>query len=181
MPTQKLNVFPWSDSEESGDHALPCRLVCSGPPRETTRDPCEKQRCTDLDIRVVSEVLTAGKILSHCIQVVREIQQENGGKALSVIKIGLTSNPFVRRESYARQNFKSFVVIHQTSRADLLGMLEMLEAAVIAEFYDNGRQCRNQLRGGESMRDKNFVPRFPPPYYVYCAATNAAQREPILG
>ena len=83
--------------------------------------------------------------------------------------------------SYLKQNFKQFVIVHKVTRTDLLGMLEMLEAALIAEFHDHGRCCRNKQLGGESMRDKSFEPRFPPPYFAYCVATNASQREPILG
>ncbi|CAE7661156.1 unnamed protein product [Symbiodinium sp. CCMP2592] len=112
----------------------------------------------DLDVRVITEDSTAGKILWHCLDTVRAIQKENGGQQLCVFKIGLTANPTKRRESYRQQNFKSFVIIHQTYRSDLLGMLEMLEAAVIAEFYDNGYRCRNRQLGGESMHDRNQVP-----------------------
>ena len=97
-----------------------------------------------------------------------------------MFKIGLTSNPLQRRESYYEQNFQAFVIIHEVCRVELLAMLEMLEAALIAEFHDNGRCCRNKQLGGESMRAKDFSPRFPPPYFAYCVATSAAQRKPIL-
>ena len=98
-----------------------------------------------------------------------------------MFKIGLTSDPLQRRTSYAAQNFQSFVVLHKVSKPELLGMLEMLEAALIAEFHDNERCCRNKQLGGESMRQKDFSPRFPPPYFAYVAATSAAQCKPILG
>ena len=77
-----------------------------------------------------------------------------------VFKIGLTANPTQRRQSYLKQNFKQFVIVHKVTRTDLLGMLEMLEAALIAEFHDHGRCCRSKQLGGESMRNKSFEPRF---------------------
>ena len=134
-----------------------------------------------LDERVISETAIASKILWHCIAVINAVREELGGKSLCVFKIGLTSDPYQRRRSYLEQNFKCFVVLHKVCQPELLGMLEMLEAALIAEFHDDERCCRNKRLGGESMRKKDFVPRFPPPYYAYCAATCAAQREPILG
>lgn len=182
MPSERLNVFPWSDSEESTDQA-----PRTSPVPAVTGLPCaaakgsKDQNNADLDVRVIGDANTAGKILSHCISVVRQFQQENGGEALCVFKLGLTANPVQRRESYRKQNFKNFIIIHQTCRSDLLGMMEMLEAAVIAHFYDSGYRCRNIQRGGESMRNRDQEPRFPPPYYAYCAATNASQKEPILG
>ena len=182
MGRARYNVFPWSDSEDStADSARPSPVRVTRSPRPAKGPSQNIQEHSNLDIRVVAEDTTAGKILRHCIDVVRAIQQENGGSTLCVFKIGLTANPLQRRESYRLQNFKSFVIIHQTYRPDLLGMMEMLEAAVIAAFYDDGYNCRNRQLGGESMRDRSQVPRFPPPYYAYCAATNASQKEPILG
>ncbi|CAE7446166.1 unnamed protein product [Symbiodinium sp. CCMP2592] len=150
---------------------LPCAAT------KSRKDPSEE----DLDMRVIGEASAAGKILRRCIDVVRKVRYENGGEQLCVFKIGLTANPVRRRASYRDQNFRNFVIIHQTCRSDLLGLMEMLEAAIIAEFYDAGCRCRNRQLGGESMRDRDQRPRFAPPYYAYCAATNASQREPILG
>ncbi|CAE7351284.1 unnamed protein product [Symbiodinium sp. CCMP2456] len=138
----------------------PCPFQC---PAQT-----QEQGKPDLDVRVIAEDSTAGRILWHCLDTVRAIQKENGGQQLCVFKIGLTANPTKRRDSYRQQHFKNFIIIHQTYRSDFLGMLEMLQAAVIAEFYDSGCRCRNRQLGGESMRDRNQVPRFPPPYYAYC-------------
>ena len=74
--------------------------------------------------------------------------------SLCVFKIGLTSNPLQRRQSYLEQNFMSFVVIHKVCRLELLAMLEMLEAALIAEFHDNQRCCRNCSAGrGEYAKE----------------------------
>ncbi|CAE7299174.1 unnamed protein product [Symbiodinium sp. CCMP2456] len=108
--------------------------------------------CMDLDQRLIPETSLASKILWHCVKTVNCIRQENGGNSLCVFKIGLTSNPLQRRQSYREHNFMSFVVIHRVCRLELLAMLEMLEAALIAEFYDNQRCCRNFQLGGESMR-----------------------------
>ena len=134
-----------------------------------------------MDFRTISETKIASRILHHCVRVVNNIRSENGGKSLCVFKIGITSDAWQRREGYLKQNFKSFVILHKVCQAELLGMCEMLEAALIAEFHDNVRCCRNKQGGGESMRKKDFSPRFKPPYYVYCAATDASQKEPILG
>ena len=185
MSSGRYNVFPWSESEEentsNSSEPSPVPSVTGAPCPCPCPAQSQEQGKPDLDVRVIAENSTAGRILWHCVDTVRAIQKENGGQQLCVFKIGLTANPTKRRESYRQQNFKNFVIIHQTYRSDLLGMLEMLEAAIIAEFYDNGYRCRNRQLGGESMRDRNQVPRFPPPHYVYCAATNASQKEPILG
>ena len=178
----KLDIFPWSDSDCDPDtdreNANPLQLGHCSSMRSA---PETNMRELDLDIRVVDETLTASKILWHCIGVVNAVREEHGGRQLCVFKIGLTANPAQRKRSYLQQNFKGFVIIHRVTQETLLGMLEMLEAALIAEFYDNQRCCRNKQLGGESMRNKLFEPRFPPPYFAYCAATNAAQKEPILG
>ncbi|CAE7822447.1 unnamed protein product, partial [Symbiodinium sp. CCMP2456] len=121
-----------------------------------------------LDERLISETAVASRILWHCVNVINAVRREHGGDALCVFKIGLTSDPFQRRRSYEQQNFKAFVVLHKVSQPELLGMMEMLEAALIAEFHDNERCCRNKQLGGESMRKKDFSPRFPPPYFAYC-------------
>ena len=186
-----LDIFPWSESEGSDSEVpapqvTPISPIClnSWTTEQLDASPSE-ERCEhgheDLVMRVVSETLTASKILWHCVRAINALRDQCGGPGLCVFKIGLTANPTQRRQSYLKQNFKQFVIVHKVTRTDLLGMLEMLEAALIAEFHDHGRCCRNKQLGGESMRDKSFEPRFPPPYFAYCAATNASQREPILG
>ena len=186
----KLDIFPWTDSEDDDmqtrqsdiDMASPTSMTSASTQLpESPASPSIPSMGLGMDERLISETAVASKILWHCVTVINAVREELGGKSLCVFKIGLTSDPFERRASYLQQNVKSFVVLHKVSKAELLGMMEMLEAALIAEFYDNQRCCRNRQLGGESMRRKDFVPRFPPPYYAYCAATCAAQREPILG
>ena len=185
MGSKQLDIFPWSDSDvedtfhESGGKS--CDISMNPGPELPSPSLATETVAQHLDFRSVAETHIASKILWHCIKVVNAIREENGGASLCIFKIGLTSNPIQRRDSYMAQNFKKFVILHKVCRPELLGMVEMLEAALIAEFYDNGRCCRNKQGGGESMRRNDFMPRFPPPYYAYCAATNASQKEPVLG
>ena len=187
-PGTKMDIFPWTDSEDdmTVQNQSDIDMDVSGTSwaSASTREPPSPNSADSsihLDERIIAETSLASKVLLHCLRVVDAVRTENGGASLCVFKIGLTSNPVQRRASYLQQNFQNFVVIHKVWRPELLGMLEMLEAALIAEFHDNGRCCRNLRLGGESMRTKDFVPRFPPPYYAYCAATNAAQCKPIRG
>ncbi|CAE7180797.1 unnamed protein product [Symbiodinium microadriaticum] len=174
--SDKLDIFPWSGSEDEAiQQDSDIDMACSPTSCATTRtrEPdsprCSPGHCgVGLDQRLIPETALASKILWHCVKTVNCIREENGGRSLCVFKLGLTSNPLQRRQSYLEQNFMSFVVIHKVCRLDLLAMLEMLEAALIAEFHDNQRCCRNHQLGGESMRWKDFSPRFPPPYYAYC-------------
>ena len=168
-----MDIFPWSDSEDDmtcqsqedvimGVSPSSCATASTQLPSSPgSASDGAWDSTADLDQRLVSETLVASKILWHCVGVINAVRQENGGNSLCVFKIGLTANPLQRRASYFEQNFHSFVVIHKVCRPDLLGMLEMLEAALIAEFYDDERCCRNRQLGGESMRTKDFVPRFP--------------------
>lgn len=185
----KLLIFPWSDSEDeemqqnhSDIEMTTPTSMASGSTRLPESPTTPRQvESSGLDERLISETAVASKILWHCVRVINAVRREHGGEALCVFKIGLTSDPLQRRASYVAQNFKSFVLLHKVSTRELLGMLEMLEAALVAEFHDNQRCCRNKQLGGESISKKDFSPRFPPPYFAYVAATNAAQREPILG
>ena len=167
---KKNTMFPWSDSEDE-EHPSPISSTAA-------HGTCEQVLLQEpVQERVLQETALASSILWHCVDVVNAIRRQHGGFQLCIFKIGLTSNPVARRQSYRNQHFKAFVVIHKVTSSALLGQLEMLEAALIAEFYDGEKNCRNQRLGGESMRDKSFHPRFPPPYFAYCAATNASQKE----
>ena len=193
MGREYLDIFPWSDSEGSdyprlqpkqstrtNDNGTNLRVSAEQPDETVGNDDADDRVDSTLVMTVIPETRTASTILWHCVKAINCLRNQCGGPALCVFKIGLTSNPLQRRAAYYKQNFKKFVIIHKVSRGELLGMLEMLEAALIAEFYDNQRCCRNRQLGGESMRDKTFMPRFAPPYFAYCVASNASQREPIL-
>ena len=191
MVRQCLDIFPWSDSDDSEHpevqaqslNVVPSSCFAGGLTEQADHSSADEVGPEEdaLAKRVIGETLTASKILWHCVDTINFVRGKCGGPALCVFKIGLTANPIKRREAYRKQNFKQFVIIHEVTRSELLGMLEMLEAALIAQFYDCQRCCRNKQLGGESMREKSFVARFEPPYYAYVAATNASQREPILG
>ena len=185
MGRPNLNIFPWSDSEDDGatdssqsfqHDAKSSDDMDQGPGKHEGED----ENMSGLSMSLLPETCTASKILWHCVKLINDVRRHCGGTQLCVFKIGLTSNPLQRMEGYLQQNFKVFAVIHKVTTADLLGMLEMLEAALIAEFHDGQRCCRNKQLGGESMRDNSFKPRFPPPYFAYVAAACAAQKEPIL-
>ncbi|CAE7231731.1 unnamed protein product [Symbiodinium sp. CCMP2592] len=155
-PVTKMDIFPWTDSEDDmtvqnhsdNDMDVSGASWASASTREPP-SPNSPDSSFHLDERIIAETSLASKVLLHCLRVVDAVRTENGGASLCVFKIGLTSNPVQRRASYLQQNFQNFVVIHKVWRPELLGMLEMLEAALIAQFHDNG---------------------FPPPYYAYCVA-----------
>ncbi|CAE7313361.1 unnamed protein product [Symbiodinium sp. CCMP2592] len=89
----------------------------------------EEVAASHLDGALVSETAVASKILWHCVKEINALRQKHGGNGLCVFKIGLTSDPVRRSQSYFDQNFQSFVVLHKVSRPELLGMLEMLVPA----------------------------------------------------
>ena len=190
MGRQNLDIFPWSESDNDDDDDDDCVLSpASSGNGIADLDMSDPLGCLEmnegqlaaLSMKLLPEWTTASKILWHCVKSINAIREQCGGPNLCIFKIGLTSNPIQRREGYRQQNFKCFAVIHRVNTTHLLGMLEMLEAALIAEFHDEQRCCRNRQLGGESMRDRFHNPRFPPPYFAYVAATCAAQKEPVLG
>ncbi|CAE7383534.1 unnamed protein product [Symbiodinium sp. CCMP2456] len=119
-----------ADEGTQGDFAIDTSCLCH------VAGATESAASRDLDQRLISETTVASKILWHCVRMINAVRKENGGDALCVFKIGLTANPLQRRASYLEQNFQNFTVIHKVCRAELLGMLEMLEAALIVPAKD---------------------------------------------
>ena len=113
--------------------------------------------------------VTCGNILSHSRRQVKCFR-ETMGVQVCCFKIGITSNPVIRFAKYREKNYTSMWVIHS---ADCIGLISMLEAALIAEF---GPQtgCQNKLEsGGEGALNKASPPL--PPYFAYVAGGRADQ------
>ena len=113
----------------------------------------------------------AGKVLAHCQSAIQKLRLATGGTELAVYKIGITHEFRARFELYQKNGWTKMLIMHQTNE---LGEVEMLEAALILHERVN-KQCRNVLKGGEGMRDKDFHPKFDPPYYCYCVSARADQ------
>ncbi len=115
---------------------------------------------------------SAGTILQRCISEINRFRDRMGRK-LCVYKIGLTSNPCVRFEFYKEANYTNMTLLHVS---DQLGVIQMLEAALIARNRTENA-CRNERPGGEG-----------PPYskddplsfhFVYVVGARADQMKPI--
>lgn len=113
--------------------------------------------------------LLAGKVLEHCQSVIRRLRVEAGGLELVIYKIGITHECSSRFELYRQRGWDRMTIMF---KSDNLALVEMLESALIAHHRDT-KQCRNVARGGEGMRDKNFNPKFDPPYFCYCVIARA--------
>ena len=113
---------------------------------------------------------TCGKILAHAKDQITSIRERHGVK-LCIFKIGVTSDPPTRFEWYAERGYTCMWVLHESSSADLI---HMLEAALILHFGQHVG-CRNKPNsGGEGALGRKTVASLPP-FYVYVAAGRADQ------
>ena len=118
-----------------------------------------------------SQNATAGVVLQHCIRKL-ELFRASLGSAVCVYKIGYSSNPIQRFESYQLANFTNMWVLHVT---ECKGTALMLEAALIA-FNAGCVGCRNEKPGGEGPQHLQ-----PEHFYVYAVGARADQCKPIGG
>ena len=114
---------------------------------------------------------TAGSVLQHCKQRILRFLHTIGS-GLCVFKIGYTSNPLIRFQSYASANFSVMELLHVT---DTKGVAEMLEAALIDQFM-TVTGCRNEKPGGEGPGHVQASH-----YFVYIVGARADQAKRIGG
>ena len=111
----------------------------------------------------------AGKVLLHAKRQI-DAFREHMGVSLCVFKIGVTSNPAERFLSYSVKHFAAMWVVYSGSD---LGMVHMLEAALILH-YQEAPGCRNAAHsGGEGGLNRKF--HLGPPYFVYVTGGRADQ------
>lgn len=111
----------------------------------------------------------AGKILLHCKRQVDGFR-ERIGISVCVFKIGVTACIPQRFLDYLCKNFSEMWIIYSGSD---LGLVHMLEAALISEFHQI-RGCRNAANsGGEGGLNRRS--HSGPPYFVYVTGGRADQ------
>ena len=114
---------------------------------------------------------TCGKILSHAKRQVAAFREWVGFQ-LCVFKIGVTSNPPTRFADYVQKGFTAMWIIFA---GDDVGIVHMLEAALISEFA-SGTGCQNMAEtGGEGALNRKASPSAGPPFYVYVTGGRADQ------
>ena len=127
----------------------------------------------DKSLHVQGPRTTCGKILAHSRQQVA-LFRNHVGAALCVFKIGVTANPQERFQGFLAMNFTLMWVI---CKHDDLGLVHMLEAALVAEWH-HCTGCRNAANsGGEGAL--NRPNHEGPPYYVYITGGRADQLKRV--
>ena len=112
----------------------------------------------------------AGKVLLHAKRQI-DAFREHMGLSVCVFKIGVTANPAERFTGYLNKNFSEMWVIFSGSD---LGMVHMLEAALILHYQD-GSGCKNAPHsGGEGGLNRKCHVALPP-FYVYVTGGRADQ------
>lgn len=116
---------------------------------------------------------TCGKILAYCKSEVNSFRHYIGFQ-VCVFKVGVTAKPEERFLDYMAVNFTSMWVIHQDNE---LGLIHMLEAALVDEFH-SCVGCRNAANsGGEGgLNKKNHCG---PPFYCYITGGRADQLKKV--
>ena len=117
--------------------------------------------------------MCCGKILGHAKEQASALREKIGIR-LCCFKIGVTTNPLDRYQSYLKKGYNLMWVIWTSDSTDIV---HMLEAALISEF---GRHvgCHNTYgSGGEGALNKENPP--PPPYYVYVVGGRADQQRRV--
>lgn len=116
---------------------------------------------------------TCGKILAHAKQQVILFRQQIG-TSLCVFKIGVTSSPAQRFQEYWEKNFTMMWIVFMSED---LGLVHMLEAALISEFHHLSG-CRNAANtGGEGALTRTSRP--DPPFFVYVTGGRADQLKRV--
>ena len=115
-----------------------------------------------------------GRILEHCKEKKSSFREAMGIR-LCVFKIGVTTDPLTRYQSYREKGFTSMWVIFSGDSVDLV---HMLEAALVSEYHQHVG-CRNQKgTGGEGALNRNQC--LSPPFYVYVSGARADQARLLM-
>ena len=157
------SIFPWGSDSDCDDQD------------ERSRSPVQpkslqsKYSCNGIHYSLLRGNAHAGIVLAHCMACIQQVRYATGGESLAIYKIGISHNCENRFELYKSNGWSKMVVMFESSD---LGLVEMLEAALISHHREN-TACRNILKGGEGLRDGRFNPKFDPPYFCYCTAARA--------
>lgn len=109
---------------------------------------------------------TCGKILSRCKNQISCFKTKIGN-GICVFKIGVSANPVMRYISFVELGFTSMWVLEVSPS---IGLIHMLEAALISE-YASHVGCRNKEgSGGEGKAGQSKGP-----YFVYVTGGRADQ------
>ena len=115
-----------------------------------------------------------GRILEHCKEKKLSFREAMGIR-LCVFKIGVTTDPLTRYQSYREKGFTSMWVIFSGDSVDLV---HMLEAALVSEYHQHVG-CRNQKgTGGEGALNRKLC--VSPPFYVYVSGARADQARLLM-
>ena len=112
---------------------------------------------------------TCGKILLHAKTQIDGLRERMGVR-ITCFKVGVTSDPPKRFESYLESGYTCMHVIAESSSID---MIHMLEAALIGQYAQH-IGCKNKPNsGGEGALNRHVV--LPGPFYAYVVAGRADQ------
>lgn len=170
-------MFIWGsleseDDEPTGADGTDMKLVSNTSP--SGLQPAGNYRfIQDKTLRTQGPRTSCGKILAHARKQVVAFR-EYIGINVCVFKIGVTANPERRIQSYLDKNFSSMwlICVHEE-----VGLVHMLEAALVAEFHQVSG-CRNAAgSGGEGALNRSN--RESPPYYVYITGGRADQFKKV--
>lgn len=118
---------------------------------------------------------TAGKILTHCTDLVTSLRQRVGLR-VCIFKVGVSSNPPQRFSSYVEQGYTVMWVLAASPSTDLI---HTLEAALVSQFHMHVG-CRNAAgSGGEGALCRPNRP--DPPYFLYVVGARADQPRSVGG
>ena len=172
------SLFPWgTDSEDEDDNQR------SRSPRQNLAEPCKVPH-THVELQVQESIrwvlpgsnMLAGRALQHCRAAIKRLRIEHGGMELVMFKVGITHDCSSRFGLYEEKGWDHMAILYQS---DELGLIEMLEAAVISH-HCHEKQCRNICKGGEGLRHKTGNPKFEPPYFCYCVFARADRARWVL-
>ena len=114
--------------------------------RVLTNDEVAGLRDLGIDMDVIPHGRTATQVLQHACRSFEQLRSQLGAN-LFVFKIGITSDPLYRAESYFAENFSMFRVVWASNKAMAV---EFLEAVLISK-YGHLPGCRNTSRGGRVL------------------------------
>ena len=166
---RRLDIFPWASDTDEEERAQQQQQRMQPDTRKSIGPSDVVKGSISYDF--APDHVQAGKVLAHCQNCIQRLRFAVGEGSLKIViyKIGITHDCTARFELYKAHNWTRMVVM---ASSEDLGLIEMLEAALISH-HNRGVQCRNVLLGGEGMRDKDFSPKFRPPFYCYCVAARA--------
>lgn len=127
----------------------------------------------DRTLRSQAASTTCGRILLHSQRQI-DAFRERIGISVTVFKIGVTSSPMERYMDYLCKHFTEMWIIYRGSD---LGLVHMLEAALIAQYHTVSG-CRNASHSGGEGALNRKVP-LDPPYFVYVAGGRADRFVPF--